>query len=326
LRRRQFISLLGGAAAAWPIAARAQQPAMPVVGYLYAGFPEPSAHLVAAFRKGLSETGYVEGRNLTVEYRWAESRYDRLPGMAADLVRRGVTVIFASPGLAGQAAKAATTTIPIVFTTGIDPIDYGLVTSLNRPDGNLTGVSNLSVELGPKRLELLHDLVPKATTIGYLVNPTNPAAEAQSRDAQAAARSLGLRLLLLEATSERDLDAAFATLLQQQAGALLMSSDPTLTNRSEQIAALAVRHAMPAMFTRREGVAAGGLASYGASVLDAARQAGLLTGRILKGEKPADLPVVQSTKFEFVINLQTTRALGVTVPPSLLAIADEVIE
>jgi putative tryptophan/tyrosine transport system substrate-binding protein len=301
---------------------------MPVIGYLGSRSPGRDAPDVRAFAQGLGESGFVEGRNVAIEYHWAEGQYDRLPAMATDLVRRKVAVIFAIPGLSALAAKAATTTIPIVFISGIDPVDYGLVPSLSRPSGNLTGVSSLSVELTAKRLELLHELVPTATTIAHLVNPANPADNGTPtlKTVQVAARSLGLRLLVLEMTSERDVEPVFASLLQNQAGALLMSSDPFVGSMSEKIAALTVRHAVPAMFVDRLGVAAGGLVSFGAKTGEASHLAGIYAARILKGEKPADLPVQQSTKVELIINLKAAKALGITVPVTLLGRADEVIE
>jgi putative tryptophan/tyrosine transport system substrate-binding protein len=325
MKRRQFITLLGGAAA-WPITARAQQPAkMPVIGYLSSESSALWASRLRAFHQGLGETGFVENQNVAIEYRWAEGRYDRLPALAGDLVRRQVTVIFATPGVSALAAKAATATIPIIFTSGVDPVRAGLVASLNRPGGNLTGTSNLAVELGPKRLELLHQLVPAATVIALLHNPSNPA-DVGGEPYQVAARSLGLQIAVLPASSERDFDAVFASLLQQRAGALLISPDPYLTSRSGQLVALSARHAVPTMFTDRQYVAAGGLASYGASVVDIARLAAIYTGRILKGEKPGDLPVQQSTKVEMAINLKTAKTFGLTLPQSLLFGADEVIE
>ena len=326
--RRDLITLLGGAAA-WPLAARAQQPGLPVIGFLGSESPALFAGLLRAFQQGLGEAGFVEGHNVAIEYLWAEGRYDRLPALAADLVRRQVTVIFAAPGVSGLAAKGATTTIPIVFTTGIDPINYGLVTSVNRPGGNLTGVSTVSVELGPKRLELLHELVPAAATIAYLGNSTNPANNNGPNITeiyQAAAPSLGLKLLNLDATSERDFENVFASMRKEKAGALLMSSDPFLGNRSAQLGDMTLRHGVPAMFVRREGVTAGGLASYGANNESAYRLGGTYVGRILKGEKPGDLPVQQSNKFELVINLKTAKALGLNVSRDMLSIADEVIE
>jgi putative tryptophan/tyrosine transport system substrate-binding protein len=326
VRRREFITLLGGAAAAWPLAARAQQPAMPVIGFLHSEAPgRYTSPLLRAFRQGLSESGHVEGRNVAIEYRWAESRYDRLPDLAGDLVGRGVNVIIAN-GPAIQAAKTATTTIPIVFFAGGDPIKLGLVTSLARPGGNLTGVSNLGTELGPKRLELLYELVPTATSFAVLVNPTYPDAAAQSEAAQAAARARSLRLDVFHASTERDFDPLFATLDERHTGGLVIVTDPFFNNRAAQLAALALRHAMPIVYHMLEFVTAGGLAGYGNSYTDLWRQIGIYTGRILKGEKPADLPVMQPTKFELLINLNTAKALGVTVPPSLLARADEVIE
>ena len=325
MRRREFITLLGGAAA-WPLAARAQQPAMPVIGFLNGGSPGPFAPYVAAFRQGLKEAGYIEGENVAIEYRWLEGQYDRAPSMAAELVRRQVAVIVANnPG--NLAAKAATTTIPIVFTTGGDPVQLGFVASLSRPGGNLTGVTQLSVEVGPKRLELAHELVPAATMIGLLVNPANPViAEPITRNLQVASRTLGLTLHVLHASTEREIEMAFATLLQLRAGALVIGSDPFFNIQSEQLAALALRQAMPAIFQYRPFAAAGGLASYGGSIADSYRTAGVYTGRILKGEKPANLPVQRSTKVELIVNLKTARTLGITVPTALLVRADEVIE
>ena len=324
--RREFMSLLGGAAVAWPLAARAQQPAMPVVGFLNGGSPGPYAPYVAAFRQGLKEAGYIEGENVTIEYRWLEGQYDRAPSMAAELVRRQVAVIVANtPG--NLAAKAATTTIPIVFTTAGDPVQLGFVASLSRPGGNLTGVTQLSVEVGPKRLELAHELVPAATIIGLLVNPTSPTlAEPITRNLQEASRTLGLKLHVLHASTEREIEKAFATLLQLRAGALVISPDSFFNIQSEQLAALALRQAMPAIYQYRPFAAAGGLVSYGGNLADSYRTAGVYTGRILKGEKPADLPVQQSTKVELIVNLKTARTLGITVPTALLVRADEVIE
>jgi putative ABC transport system substrate-binding protein len=298
---------------------------MPVVGFLNSASPDGYAPYVASFRQGLKETGYVEGQNVAIEYRWAEGQYDRLPAMAAELIRRQVAVIVANnPG--NLAAKAATTTIPIVFTTGGDPVQMGLVASLSRPDGNVTGATELGVEVTPKRLELAHELVPTATIIALLVNPTNPNAVAQLRDLPAAARILGVQLHVLHASTERDLDAVFATLGQLRAGALVIGTDGIFTSRSEHLAALTVRHAVPAIYQNRAFAAAGGLMSYGGSTQDIYRIAGAYAGRILKGAKPADLPVIQSTKVELFINLKTARALGLTVPDTLLARADEVIE
>jgi putative ABC transport system substrate-binding protein len=325
LRRREFVAGLGSAAV-WPLAARAQQPAMPVIGFLNGGSPAGYAPLVAAFRQGLKETGYVEGQNVApIEFRWAENQYDRLPAMAAELVGRQVAVIVANtPGLV--AAKSATTKIPIVFNTGSDPVQAGFVASLARPGGNLTGMTTLNVELSPKRLELLHEMVPRATIMALLVNPTSPLTEPEMRALETAATTLGLRLHVLHASTEHDFDAVFATLVQLRAGGLVIGSDTFLVERSQQLAALALRHAMPAGFEYREFVEAGGLMSYGDNVTDRYRAIGVLTGRILKGEKPTELPVQQSTKVELIINLKTARALGLTVPLTLRGRANEVIE
>ena len=328
MRRREFIgALLGGAAAAGPLAARAQAPTLPVIGFMRSTSAEDSAFMVAAFRRGLGETGYVEGQNVAIEYRWAEGHYDRLPALAADLVRSRVAVIVATGGTPSVvAAKQATATIPIVFTTAADPVQVGFVASLSRPGGNLTGATIYSAVLGPKRIELLHELVPKAKVVGLLVNPANPPSELQSIDAREATRALGLRLEIVRASSEPEIEAAFAILARQRIPALAVSTDPIFERAHDKIVALAARYALPAAYAFREYVIAGGLISYGANIADTYRQVGIYAGRILKGAKPADLPVVLPTKFELVINLKTARALGLAVPPALIARADEVIE
>ena len=326
MKRRKFITLLGGAAAAWPLAARAQQPAMPVVGFVSAGLPD--APLIAGFRKGLNEAGYVESQNVTVEYHWLAGQFDRLPVLMADLAHRRVAVIATPAGiLASQAAKAATTTIPIVFSVGEDPVKLGLVDSLARPGGNATGINIFTVEVTAKRLGLLHDLVPKSVRIAVLVNPANaPIAETTLRDIPEAARALGLQIHIVNASTSREIEAAFAALVREQADALFVAGDAFFNSRRVQLATLAAHYRIPAAYSLREAVEAGGLMSYGADRADMYRQVGVYTGQILKGAKPADLPVLQSTKFEFVINAQTARLLGIEVPNALQLLADEVIE
>jgi putative ABC transport system substrate-binding protein len=323
--RRELLAALGGAVAAWPLAARAQQPAMPVIGLLGSATAREWAPSVAAFLRGLSEAGFAEGRDVAIEYRWAENQYDRLPSLAAELIHRQVSVIAALTTPSAIAAKAATATIPIVFTTIADPVQIGLVASLNRPGGNLTGVTFLNVEIVPKMLELLHEVVPTATTMA-LINPTNPNADTWSTSLQVAARTLGLELNVLKASTERDIDTAFATLIPLRVGGLAIVNDVFIITREEQLAALALRHRVPTIFQTRASVVAGGLMSYAGSASDAYRQAGVYTGRVLKGEKPADLPVQRSAKVELVINLKTAKMLGLTFPITLLGRADEVIE
>jgi putative tryptophan/tyrosine transport system substrate-binding protein len=325
MRRREFITLLGSAAVAWPHVAHAQQTALPVVGFLNTGAPDLLPHHVSAFRQALNETGYVEGRNVAIEYRWADGRYDRLPALAADLVRRKVAVIVAN-GPAVPSAKLATATIPIVFVTGVDPVATGLVASLNQPGGNLTGVTTLDVELGPKLLDVLHQTAPGAANIAALVNPLNPAGAGQSEELMAAAHSLGLKLTIQHAGSEAEIDAVFASLGKSRPGALLISSDAFFNSQCERLAALSVRNALATISLYREFPAAGGLMSYGTSIADLYRQAAVFTGRILKGERPADLPVQQATKIELIINLKTAKTLGIDISPALLTRADEVIE
>jgi ABC-type uncharacterized transport system substrate-binding protein len=325
MRRREFISFLG-AAAAWPLAARAQQPAMPVIGYLSSLGQAISVRFDAAFRRGLSDMGYFEGQNVSVEYRWITDRYDALPAMAADLVQRQATVIFALGPPAVLAAKAASGTVPIVFVTGADPLKFGFVASFNKPGGNITGIWMVLTALAEKRLQLLHDLLPKAELIGLLINPTSPVAEPQTREAQAAAHVLGVKLTVLSAVTENDFDQVFASLTQQRADALFVSADPFFASKSEHLVALAAQHAMPTTYEFREFVEAGGLMSYGTVLSDGYYKGGNYVGKVLKGMKPADLPVEQVNKFELVINLKTAKTLGRTVPDKLLALADEVIE
>ena len=327
MRRRDFIKAIAGSAAAWPLTARAQQPAMPVIGFVTIASAEGYAPQLSAFLKGLSETGYVDGRNVAIEYRWAEGRADRLPAMAADLVHRRVAVIAAASTPAALAAKAATTTIPIVFEMAGDPVRLGLVASLDRPGGNVTGITNLNIEVAPKRLQLLHEVVPTARVMALLVNPANPTvAETQSREVLSAAHTLGLELHILNASSDRDFDTVFANLIQLRAGGLVIAADPLFTSRSKQLGELSVRHAVPAINGRHGFAAAGGLLSYGADFTDAYRLTGNYTGRVLKGDKPADLPVQQATKVELYINLKTAKALGLTIPNTLIGRADEVFE
>jgi putative tryptophan/tyrosine transport system substrate-binding protein len=326
VRRREFITLIGGAAAAWPIAARTQQPTMPVIGFLNTASPSAYTARVLAFHQGLSETGYAEGRNVAIVYRWAEGQSERLPGLAADLVAQRLAVITGANIAAALAAKAMTTTIPIVFAISVDPVEVGLVASLNRPGGNITGTTTLGAELGPKRLELLHEVIPTASKVAFLVNPTAPIAESLTRDMQEGARTLGLQLHILHASTEHDFDTVFATLSEVKAGALVISTDPFFNSWSERLAQLASRYAVPAIYSYREFAAAGGLMSYGGSFTEAYRLAGVYTGRILNGEKPADLPVQQATKVELIINLKTAKTLGITVPLPLSGRADELIE
>ena len=331
MRRREFILALGGAVAApsllWPRAARAQPPSIPIVGYVHSDSPQTAAGLLAAFREGLSETGYVEGQNVAIEYRWAENDLSRIPELVADLVRRRVAVI-ATPGssAAALAAKAATTTIPIVFSLGLDPVQLGLVDSLSRPGGNITGVNSMSNELVAKRLGLLHELLPTSTHLGVLVNPQNPTTESVKKDVEAAATAIGPQIEFFTASTGAEIDTAFASLVQKRADALVVHPDNLFINRRVQLITLAARHAVPVIYALRPDAEAGGLMSYGTKLADAHRQAGVYAGRILKGAKPTDLPVVQPTKFEFVINLQTAKTIGLTVPTTLLARADEVIE
>jgi len=327
VKRREFITLLGGAAAAWPLAARAQQPAMPVIGFLSTRARDESAHLVEAFHRGLAENGYTESRNVAIEYRWADGRYDRLPALAVELAHRPVTVLVSTGAEpSALAAKAATATIPIVSTFTTDPVERGLVASLNQPGGNITGINLLSATMEPRRLGLLRDLVPQAATVGVLLNPNSPVAASQLRDTQAAAPAIGLQLHMLRASTDREIDTAFESIAQDRITALVVASDAFFITRRDKIVALAAHHAVPAMYNVREYPLAGGLMSYGINLADAYRQVGVYAGQILKGSKPADLPVVQPTKFEFVINLKAAKALGVKISDNLLSLADEVIE
>jgi putative tryptophan/tyrosine transport system substrate-binding protein len=323
--RREFVAFLGGAAVAWPVAARAQQAAMPVIGFLRSTSSADSAYLVTAFRHGLKESGFVEGQNCSIEYRWADNHFDRLPALVADLLRWPVTLIVGNFN-AALAAKAATTTVPIVFASGGDPVGDGLVASLNRPGGNITGINFFFGELGAKRLELLRQLVPGATTIGVVVNPYRADTEAERRDVLAAAQTIGQKLVVLDVSSEQNIEEAFAAIVQRGAGALYVGTGAFTNSHRERLVALAARHALPAAYSQREAVEAGGLMSYGTNIPEAYRLAGLYAARILKGEKPADLPVIRSTTFELMLNLKTAKTLGLEVPDKLLALADEVIE
>jgi putative ABC transport system substrate-binding protein len=325
MKRREFITLLGGTAVAWPFAARAQQPTMPVIGFLHARTPEDSKPQVAAFRRGLSESGYIEGQSVTVEYRWGRGQYDQLPAMAAELARRPVALLVAGSEPAALAAKAATSTIPIVFSVGTDPVKLGLVASYNRPGSNATGMNMLTTMLEAKRLGLLHELLPRAV-IGVLFNPGYPTAQNQLQDIQEAAQAVGLQISVLSAGTDGEINTAFEVASQQRIGALTVTANPFFDTRREKLVALAAKHAVPVMYQFREFATAGGLMSYGIDLPDNYRHVGVYAGRILRGTKPADLPVMQTTKFEFVINLKTARALGLTIPPGILAIADEVIE
>jgi putative tryptophan/tyrosine transport system substrate-binding protein len=327
MRRRDFIKFAAGSAITWPLAARAQQSVMPVIGYLSMRSAESDVPMLAAFRHGLNETGQIEGRNVAIEFRWGDGQYDRLPALVEDLVRRQVAIIVTSGGeQAALAAKAATATIPIVFNLGEDPVRFGLVASLNRPGGNLTGVTSLLAVLGAKQLALLRELVPKAVTIGMLVNPNDPWAESYTTNTQAAAREVGQQLVVLSASTERDIDATLAALVQQRADALLVANSPFFLTRADYLIALVARHALPTIYWRREMADAGGLMSYGSNTAELYGQMGIYAGKILNGANPADLPVIQPTKFELIINLKTAKTLGLEVPPTLLARADEVIE
>jgi putative ABC transport system substrate-binding protein len=327
MRRREFVTLLGGAAAAWPLAVRAQQSAMPVIGYLHIGSAGARRDQVLAFQRGLSESGFVQGQNVSIEYRWVDNQYDRLPELVADLIRRSVAVIVAPEGTsATRAAKALTTTTPVVFSTSVDPVQTGLVASLNRPGGNITGVTDMSADVGGKQLGLLHELLPGAVRFALLVNPGGALAEPTIAEVQSAASVIGRQIDVLRARTHDDIDAAFTSLAQKRPDALMVGTNALFTDRRVQLVTLATRHAVPTIYSKREFTDAGGLMSYGSSIIDRERQLGVYTGRILKGEKPADLPVLRATKFEFVINLQTAKTLGLDMPPTLIARADEVIE
>jgi putative tryptophan/tyrosine transport system substrate-binding protein len=326
MRRREFIALFGGAAAAWPLAARAQQPPMPIVGFLHYASASTLEHLAGAVRRGLKEAGYVDGQNVGIEYRWAEGHYDRLPALAADLVRRQVSVIMAGGSVAAQATKEATATIPVVFTSGADPVASGLVKSLSRPGANLTGVSLLAADMGAKRLELIRDLLPSARTVAMMINPSFPGAESEMTEVEAAGRTIRVQIHGARATSPSEIDAALAAFSRLRVAAFIVGADGYFITRRDQLAILAARYAIPGIYPFPDFPQAGGLLSYGVSLADAYRQAGVLTGRVLKGAKPAELPVMQPTKFEFVLNLNTAKTLGLTIPPTLLARADEVIE
>jgi putative ABC transport system substrate-binding protein len=327
MQRRDFITLLGGAAAVWPFAASGQQAGIPIVGWLSGVSPEAAQGSVDDFRRGLGEAGYVEGRNVKMEYRWARGQYDRLAAMAQDLVHRQVSVIVTNGGIAAaQAAKAATTIIPVVFQTGVDPVQFGLVSSFNRPGGNLTGITQLASQLSAKRLDLLHKLVPAATTVAMLVNPNNAGSERDADEVQAAARTIGLQVHVFKAHSDSEIEAAFASIVEQRSGALLVAADPLLTSLRDRLVALAARHSLPTIYISRQFAVAGGLISYGTVITDLYRDIGLYAARILKGEKPSNLPVLQPTKFELVLNLKTARTLGITISDNLLSLADEVIE
>lgn len=326
LKRREFLTVLGGAAVAWPLGARAQQPTMPVIGFISTGSAESFAPTLAAFHRGLNDNGYVDGQNVKIEYRWVEGRYDQLPALAAELVHRQVSAIAAFTGPAAQAAKAATSTIPVIFMSGADPVKLGLVTSLNRPGGNVTGASFFAVGLEQKCMELLHELVPNATGVAGLVNPNYPEAETSSKELSRAANAIGLQSVILRASSESSIDAAFRGLVERRLGALLVAGDPFFYDQRDRLVALAARHAVPTAYFLRDFVVAGGLMSYGTSVAEAWRQTGVYVGRVLKGDKPVDLPVLLPTNFEFVINLKAAKALGLAVPVTLQVAADEVLE